>query len=1036
MPLSGELNVTRAEIAFSMQSGESMEPAAPAALSWVDVTVRNESEITISRMTLSHRFGGAPQTFREWFNVAPGATAAPTFRVYFNPAIRPPGPNLWWGQLTLPNQTGWINPTELVWNLTEQDHGKTFVFRVRGTEFILPDGSNSMRLFLDGVGYPRYNAWAVILLRNNFPVSVKAALTHQFESDPDQKHEWAVLSPSATTAPDDGFIVYYSGNGTGSGFSYWTLEAKLDTPPYDNAPGKAFEAFTNATKGKECELEWMDNGRTHIFTVDGTGLTLGIQSGSCFDKWKTWEGYNTFAFVEIVNRFSTTISTVVLSHRYSGDATYYHTRALVRPGMGSGYMAVEYDTGFPHFGLDYWNLYVYLDNGTRYRNHTEPIVCTLGTADALRTVTVWVSSTELVFTAADGDCADAMDYKGTYSVTAGRELLLPYNKNAFIGSHNAYANFAAGFWYAQQISTVLSQLALGGTTLLLDIWWDSAEGDVYLEHLRLNWLQPFAPNQKLSSALEAIRDFLTWQPKRGQEPVTLIFEDRVDEDHQPWIKRAFETSGTWDLVFNPDTYDVPGKGWPNLGDFSAELGQPLIVLTSNRESADFAYQWKYMSENVYGDPSLEPTTWLEPRSQSEPLSELGLCALNHFPDFSRAGFDASEAIKEAAKNNDSQVLKKMIDQCHATWKRYPNYINADFWEYPLDNGLIAATIYMNAALQLKPVPVLRFEHGRAILTDIDHSRLLCGNWNREVYWIGRHLGEICPQPDPDQPARLSWQLANATRLAMVVTTLHSVLAPGESAVRTWTHDTTRELVRYLLAVEPYLLGALGAPGAATADRYALAYFLMERVRGITFDLTEAVRGRTLPAAGSDDDRLLIAALAGDGQGASLLAERLAASRSATAPSATPPPSTTEAEGAAAESGGTVRAGASERLRDLTRQIMYVSYLDGPGVADAPLAAHLAELLDGDEAANSAAINAELLACYWLAGGTVGAASRAAVERLKARSEAHPFGCQSGKCACAPLKEQFRDRLATVLGLGSTLATAGEILDGAGPEETT
>jgi hypothetical protein len=307
MPLSGELNVTRAEIAFSMQSGESMEPAAPAALSWVDITVRNESEITISRMTLSHRFGGAPQTFREWFNVPPGATAAPTFRVYFNPAIRPPGPNLWWGQLTLPNQTGWINPTELVWNLTEQDHGKTFVFRVRGTEFILPDGSNSMRLFLDGVGYPRYNAWAVILLRNNFPVSVKAALTHQFESDPDQKHEWAVLSPSATTAPDDGFIVYYSGNGTGSGFSYWTLEAKLDTPPYDNAPGKAFEAFTNATKGKECELEWMDNGRTHIFTVDGTGLTLGIQSGSCFDKWKTWEGYNTFAFVEIVNRFSTTI---------------------------------------------------------------------------------------------------------------------------------------------------------------------------------------------------------------------------------------------------------------------------------------------------------------------------------------------------------------------------------------------------------------------------------------------------------------------------------------------------------------------------------------------------------------------------------------------------------------------------------------------------------------------------------------------------------------------------------------------------------
>jgi hypothetical protein len=152
-----------------------------------------------------------------------------------------------------------------------------------------------------------------------------------------------------------------------------------------------------------------------------------------------------------------------------------------------------------------------------------------------------------------------MDYKGTFAPHGGRDLTKRYDQNAYIGSHNAYANFEAGFWYAQQTSSVAVQLAMGATTLLLDIWY--SDGDIYLLHENKGWLQPFAANEKLSEALSVLVNYFQLQ---NREPVTIILEDRVDAAHQDLIKKAFVTAKMWDLVFNADTYDVMGKGWPTL----------------------------------------------------------------------------------------------------------------------------------------------------------------------------------------------------------------------------------------------------------------------------------------------------------------------------------------------------------------------------------------------------------------------------------------------------------------------------------------
>jgi hypothetical protein len=65
----------------------------------------------------------------------------------------------------------------------------------------------------------------------------------------------------------------------------------------------------------------------------------------------------------------------VLTHQYSDDATWRQTRALIPAANNSPWMVAEYNTGFLRTGLDYWNVYVYLADGTWYQNHKSECNC-------------------------------------------------------------------------------------------------------------------------------------------------------------------------------------------------------------------------------------------------------------------------------------------------------------------------------------------------------------------------------------------------------------------------------------------------------------------------------------------------------------------------------------------------------------------------------------------------------------------------------------------------------------------------------------
>ncbi|MFI6986686.1 hypothetical protein ACIBSV_50255 [Embleya sp. NPDC050154] len=668
-------------------------------------TVFNDSAIPLHRVTLFHRYETTLEQ-RTWETVSPGAEASPPLTVSYRTGFGETGTDFWWLEYALADGSVWQSADRLGGTLHAEDQGTTKRLTVRGAlvNGFVPD--HSIRLAWRHNEYD-YTAWAAIELTNDFPVSALAVLEHKHETST-QRAEFPVLAPGATTT--EPLIAHFS-TGPFTGTDYWTLRIKLDIPPYDDLPAGAYTEFRNATAGYGCMLMASDNGLKHTFAVDGRGLTLGVASGGCFDAWETWNGYNTLAFLTVRNDFKQPVSTLTLSHQYSDDPIRYQTRALIPSGGTTSPMVAEYFTGATHPGLDYWHVRVYLEDGTWYENSANAKECWLESDDAKAPVPFAVSPDLFSLGLPSGGCSDTMRAKGYFAPSAGRDPDRRYDENAFLGSHNAYANEANGFWYAQQIGSLECQLAKGATTLLLDLWYDEHLDDICLKHEGYGILQPFVADMRLSDALGTIRTFLRLQ---SRDPVTLVFEDRTNGRHD-LIRRAFRTSNTWDLVFNPDRHLVNGR-WPSLTALFTQ-GRPLVVFTSSTSSPDFAYQWNHMSENVWAGASLDPETWLDSRAESAPLSRMPLCALNHFPCFSSQG--------TASAVNTVDALERHIDACHAITGRYPTYLNLDYWEIPNEfnwacpdyhGGALEAVYLLNRRLRGQgAAQAVRFEDGRALL---------------------------------------------------------------------------------------------------------------------------------------------------------------------------------------------------------------------------------------------------------------------------------------------------------------------------------
>lgn len=303
-----------------------------------------------------------------------------------------------------------------------------------------------------------------------------------------------------------------------------------------------------------------------------------------------------------------------------------------------------------------------------------------------------------------------IDVYGAYSSEAflGRK----YDEVCWLCSHNAFANVADGWRWAQQTDTVTHQLVGGVRAFMLDIYHQN--GDIYLLHdgwLASRVMRPgFSDFRRLSETLTEINTYLDANP---EEVVTLFFESGVTTAAgYALLNRAFDTAGTPESnlahkLFRYDranagrngaTWDVDSQGAPTLK-WMVENKLRCVVFSCYRGGDQFSVgrtapdgwpmMWHYVRESVYNDSTcIDPGLWTEQRAESSdaetrnPRRTLNL--VNHFPSW------AVGAILPASLSFNSINDGKFIDQHLNAWTarfgRLPNFVAVDYYDVGKSGG--------------------------------------------------------------------------------------------------------------------------------------------------------------------------------------------------------------------------------------------------------------------------------------------------------------------------------------------------------------
>ncbi|RZC61015.1 hypothetical protein C5167_022763 [Papaver somniferum] len=213
----------------------------------------------------------------------------------------------------------------------------------------------------------------------------------------------------------------------------------------------------------------------------------------------------------------------------------------------------------------------------------------------------------------DGDCeaglycfSCAMEFSGSRCVrstaTDQFKLLnnsLPYNKYAYLTTHNAFAIDGepshAGvprITFNNQEDTITQQLNNGVRALMLDTY--DFEDDIWLCHSAEGKCHHITAFEPALDTLKEIEAFLAANPS---EIVTLILEDYVKTPNG--LTNVFTAAGLMKYWFPVSKMPRNGNDWPLVSDMVAN-NQRLVVFTSRKskqQSEGIAYQWDYMVEN-------------------------------------------------------------------------------------------------------------------------------------------------------------------------------------------------------------------------------------------------------------------------------------------------------------------------------------------------------------------------------------------------------------------------------------------------------
>lgn len=268
---------------------------------------------------------------------------------------------------------------------------------------------------------------------------------------------------------------------------------------------------------------------------------------------------------------------------------------------------------------------------------------------------------------------------------------LPFNKYAWITTHNAYAivgeTSILGVTIVSQKNqedSITSQLNKGVRGLMLDIY--ELDGDIWLCHSAYQRCYDFTAFRPLNTSLTEIETFLAANPT---EVVTIFFEDYVNTTNA--LSTALTTAGLSKYMFPLANMPTDGSDWPTISSMITS-NQRLLVFTSDRTkqtSEGIAYQWNYVLENQYGTIS----ETCQPRGESAALTDStkSLFLQNYFP---------SKPNRTTACVDNSATLSRALNVCHtATGNRWANFLAVDYYLRSTSRGVFAAVDTLNGQLQ-------------------------------------------------------------------------------------------------------------------------------------------------------------------------------------------------------------------------------------------------------------------------------------------------------------------------------------------------
>ncbi|XP_038726356.1 PI-PLC X domain-containing protein At5g67130-like [Tripterygium wilfordii] len=270
---------------------------------------------------------------------------------------------------------------------------------------------------------------------------------------------------------------------------------------------------------------------------------------------------------------------------------------------------------------------------------------------------------------------------------------LPFNKYAFLTTHNSYAIEGepshTGFprvTFTNQQDNITQQLNNGVRALMLDTY--DFHGDIWLCHSFGGKCYDFTAFEPAIDTLKEIEAFLSANPT---EIVTIILEDYVEAPNG--LTKVFTDAGLMKYWFPVASMPKNGEDWPLVSDMVAK-NQRLLVFTSKKSkeaSEGIAYQWNYMVENQYGDGGMHAGSCPN-RAESSALDDKSksLVLVNYF---------RSEPLKLLSCGDNSGDLLNMLNTCYgAAGNRWANFVAVDYYKKSEGGGAFQAVDTMNGEL--------------------------------------------------------------------------------------------------------------------------------------------------------------------------------------------------------------------------------------------------------------------------------------------------------------------------------------------------